>query len=166
MINHRAKNILLRVEQQLQKVSSQMQDNLRNILIGNTVDLIEGYAFKDVQTLYFEYDYDSLGIYFWAEDKDEIVVTNRVIRLPFHEKSSVFSNELLDDIMDLEDALFEIDKLQEEQIEDVLDEFNQDRCAVLEKWFLSSWVEVRKHAPLSKACYFSIHDSYHKTKLN
>lgn len=119
-----------------------------------------------VSAIYFEYSFDDLQLYFWKEDQNGELIGESVTKLPTDNKEGILSKLLLDSIIDLEDDLYLEEVLSEEDIFDEIEHFNQQRCKMFEKWFLSCWSLASAKGNWDTKAYFSVHDSYFKTELN
>lgn len=164
---HLESKILLKaIEEYLDSLSATLVADLMQIVRGELNNRRAGLGFDLVAVLYFEYSYDDLQLYFWEEDVNEQVLSSAVKRIPSTQTQRLLSVELRDRIFDLEDLLYEDESLDEDTIEAEMDEFNRERCQLFEKWFLRCWALARAQVAWTKRGYFSIHDSYFKTKLD
>lgn len=160
----RVKFILDGIQNRLNSVSIDLENDLVKIITGELTNLKEGKTFDDVVRIHFEYDYDDLNIYFWQEDYDQNVLNDRVLAIPINKTDDLFPNELSD--IDLEDELFDQGYSEEEIYSNILSNYDEDRCEILEQWFHHCWKNAREKVELTRQAFFSIHDTNSKTKLN
>ncbi|MHC5310538.1 hypothetical protein ACYSNM_10825 [Myroides sp. LJL116] len=159
-------SLLEQIQNRLDSLTSNLISDIE--LIGQeTLSTMNSTSSSDkVSTIYFEYSFEDLQLYYWKEDQSGDLIGSSVTQLPTHNKEGVLPKVLLDSIMDLEDDLYLEDKLSDEDILDEIEHFNQQRCDMFEKWFLSCWSLASGKDKCNTKAYFSVHDSYFKIELN
>lgn len=157
--------LLQAIKERLDALSAELVQNISCLGQGESNNRIKGLNFDAVETLHFEYSYDDLQLYYWEEGSQEQVLSRAVVKLPTTQTEGLLTLALRDRIVELEDVLYEDKSVEEDAVEEEVEQFNEARCTLFEQWFLDCWALARKQMSGDKQGYFSIHDSYYKTKL-
>lgn len=158
--------LLKQIEEHLDNLTTVLVSDLVRIGQGELNNRIKGFDFGHVKVLYFEYSYDDLQLYFWEEGIDEQLLSHAAVNLPAIQIEGLLPLELRGRMFDLEDVLYEDVSIDDDAVEEELEQFNAARCALFEQWFIACWSQARKQMTWDKQAYFSVHDSYYKTKLD
>ena len=153
----------------LESSAEQMQEDIRNILTDKIVKYELGKSKQDIAALYFEYEYEYMNITFWAENKNEMLITE-VMELPTimrnntNEKSNwkhFFPETIWKEVVESEDE-YEGD---EDDYYDARDEYTNKNTELFEEWFFNCWKVAIKGMGNIPDAYFSIHDTNWRTDL-
>ena len=153
----------------LESSAEQMQEDIRNILTDEIVKYEEGKSKQDIAAMYFEYEYEYMNIAFWAENKNEMLITE-VMKLPTIMRNNTKSNSnwkhfipetIWKEVLESEDE-FEGD---EDDYYEARDEYTNESTELFEKWFFDCWTAAIKEIENIPDAYFSIHDTNWRTDL-
>ena len=153
----------------LENSAEQMQEDIRNMLTGKIVRYKQGKVQQDIAALYFEYEYEYMNITFWAENKNEILLTD-VTELPTIMRNNGKPNSnwkhfipetIWKEVIESEDE-FEGD---EDEYYEARDEYTNKSTELFEKWFFDCWKAAIKGMENIPDAYFSIHDTNWRTDL-
>lgn len=153
----------------LQKEKGSLISKLGNILDGKSeLSFIGNNTKEDIKYLQFEYIYDYLDIVLWCEDKDKNVITKSEVITDSQNSKKDNSSEweaFIPEHIWLIAADFQ-DTYEEDDVDDIIEEYEETKCALLEKWFCECWKEAVSLKGRTIDAYFSIHDTIFKTNLN
>jgi hypothetical protein len=149
---------------QLKDVEEQMILALCELFNGDYLELKQGNTIQEVDTFYFEYDYETLDIVVWAEDKEEEVISTLSREIPNDLGDSLFPRELEMSLGDLEEEWGETED-GEEAFQELIDKWAEQKDVVLTKWFKECWDISKQQTQCSIKGKFSIHDTIYRTSL-
>lgn len=166
MENLQSLNIDLKIY--LEQISPQLIVELVYLVNGEGINYLDNKSEADSKAFYFEYQYDYLDIIFWSVDQAGERITETK-KLPAKKNDGINENEgwnaLIPEKIWEAAADFE-DNYEDDDLDDILDEYNTEKYELFENWFLECWKKASEQAKMKIDAYFSIHDTYFKTDLN
>ena len=165
------KNQLLNVNKDwklyLDSSAEQMQADIRNILANQILKYGYKKSRQDIAALFFQYEYETWDIVFWAEDKNRSSITDTII-LPSKRKENSNGNSnwnhFIPETLWNKVAEFE-DNYRGDDSDDIICEYIEVQTEIFKKWFLACWNTATKGIGNVPDAYFSIHDTYFLTDL-
>lgn len=155
----------IELKKYLEQMSSQLVVDLTDLIIGKNIIYLNNKSETDTKVLYFEYQYDYLDIIFWAVDQSG-ERTTETIKLPSKKADRIdgwnafIPKQIWEAAADFEDTY------EDDDLDDILDEYNTQKYELFENWFLECWKKASEKTNVKTDAYFSIHDTYFKTDLN
>ena len=150
----------------LDSLTEQVQADIRNILL---TDQIVKYQFgksrQNIVAFYFEYQYDSMNIMLWAQDKngDEVADPIEIPTTNNTDKNSSWKSLVPENILK---RVYEMDNTYEgDDYDEIRREYENIKTELFERWFLNCWNTATKEIENIPDAYFSIHDTYFLTDL-
>jgi hypothetical protein len=118
---------------------------------------------KDIYAMFFEYEYDYMDIVFFALDNKENVLVRdlNTINEEINCKH-LFPDNLSDREMEISD---EYDG-EDDNFDDYITEYNQEKEKILKEWFISCWDKICREYDNIPQTFFSIHDTNYKYNLS
>lgn len=148
--------------------TQQIVSDLKDILYGKSVVYLEDKTESDIVAYFFEYEYDYLNVVCWAVDRAGNIITDTII-LSTQKNSKTDENSkwnaFIPESIWTKIADFH-DNYEDDDFDDILDEYNQEKYELFEKWFCNCWSQTVKETGIKVDAYFSIHDTIFKTDLN
>lgn len=148
----------------LKVVRPTMIESLCELFANKYVFLFPEYTIKDVDFFYFEYDYETLDIVVWAENKAKEVISSWSMSIPPTLTDSLFSKVLRDELMNLGESWIMTNR-GEEMYYELIEVLAEQQGQVLESWFIQCWSEAKTKTGVSVKGKFSIHDTIYRTDL-
>lgn len=162
------KKLNIEFKKYLEEISTQLIQDLIHLLNGENISYLDGCGKTDIKAFYFEYEYEYLNIVSWGVDAKGKVATNTVF-LPTQRKKSGDENgdwdALIPEKIWTAAAHFQ-DNYDEDDFDDILDEYDDEKYRLFEQWFFDCWKKASEEAQVKIDAYFSIHDTYFRTDLN
>lgn len=156
----------INLKKYLEQISLQLIVDLTDLIRGKNINYLNNKSEADCKALYFEYQYDYLDILFWSADQAGERITE-IIKLPSKKIDSkdedwnaLIPKQILEAAVDFEDTY------EDDDLDDILDEYNTEKYELFENWFLECWKKAVEQTKLEIDAYFSIHDTYFKTDLH
>lgn len=161
-------NLNIELKKYLEQISSQLIVDLTDLINGKDIIYLNNKNETDTKAFYFEYQYDYLDIIFWSVDREGERITE-TIKFPLKKVDRINGssdwNALIPKQIWEVAADFE-DSYEEDELDDILDEYNTEKYELFENWFLECWKKASEKVNVKTDAYFSIHDTYFKTDLN
>ena len=154
----------IELKKYLEQLSLQLIVDLVDLINGKNIIYLNNKKEVDTKALYFEYQYDYLDIIFWTVDQFGERITE-TIKLPLkkadktNDWNALIPKQIWEAAADFEDNY-------DDDLDDILDEYNTQKCELFENWFFECWKKASEKANVKTDAYFSIHDTYFKTDLN
>lgn len=152
----------------LDRSTPQMLSDLKGILQDDSILYLQGKSRKEAGALYVEYEYDYLDMVYWLADKSGEIISQTQV-LPTKKNSKNDEQSKWNSFMP-EDIWAKLADVQDEDLdqdlEDLLDEYNDEKYRIFEDWFCSCWKKAVEETGIGIDAYFSIHDTIFKTDLN
>jgi hypothetical protein len=157
----------IELKKYLEQTSSQLIADLTGLINGENINnYLNNKSKADIKAFYFEYQYDYLDIIFWADDKDGERITDTIKLLTKNDGiddgkvwNALMPEKIWETAADFEDSY------EGDDLDDILDEYNEEKYSLFEDWFLECWKKASEQADMKMEAYFSIHDTYFKTDL-
>jgi len=162
------KKLNIELKTYLEEIKGQLTEDLIHLFNGEDIIYLENKVKSDIKAFYFEYEYDYLNIMFWGVDGTGELVTE-IIKLPTKKNNAAHENEkwnaLIPEKIWTTAAEFQ-DNYEDDDFDEILDEYNDEKYKLFEQWFLDCWEKASEQISVKTDAYFSIHDTYFKTDLN
>ncbi|MDR2223612.1 MAG: hypothetical protein LBE34_12915 [Flavobacteriaceae bacterium] len=164
MVEEQKRYFIDKLKKRLEEVQPIMVNSLNQLFKGEYLSLIDICTIDDVHTFYFEYDYETLNIVVWAENKEEQVVSIQSKGIP----------EKLDDTIFTKASYFSLYALEEEwgeteegldQFDELIDLLSEEKEEVLTQWFILCWKLAKEQTVTVFQGKFSVHDTNYRTEL-
>ncbi|MEC4075939.1 hypothetical protein VSO49_06210 [Myroides odoratimimus] len=152
------------LKDRLEVVRPTMIDSLCSLFVREYIPLVDPCTVRDVDTFYFEYDYETLDIVVWAEDKAEQVISSISMGIPENLSDNLFPRELYFSLHNLEESWTETED-GEEMYDELMQTLSEQQERILEFWFTQCWLEAKTKTGASIKGKFSIHDTTYRTEL-
>lgn len=146
----RGLNVLL--QETLTELTSKITEELVQILNGTAIKMLTSYEKSDIASLNFEYRNEWLSIIFFASNARGVTITEN-ISLLFRELNdySSKSEEVMDEVYEMEDD-WEGD---DEEWEEMIEEYHEEKNSIYEDWFINCWQEARNLTQNTTPTYYS-----------
>lgn len=158
-------NLNIELKRYLDQIGPQLVVDMTELINGKNIIYLNNKSEADTKALYFEYQYDYLDIIFWSVDREGERITE-TIKLPSkninridEEWNVLIPKQIWEAAADFED------NYKEDDLDDLLDEYNTEKYELFENWFLECWKKASENVNVKTDAYFSIHDTYFKTDL-
>ncbi len=162
------KKLNVELKKYLEETHTQLTEDLIHLLKGEKISYIGSNSKSDIKAFYFEYEYEYLDIVFWGVDHKGKMATDTVF-LPTKKKGSAEENSDWDALIPekIWSAASEFqDHYKEDDFDDILDEYDDEKYKLFEEWFFDCWKKASEQTGVKMNAYFSIHDTYFRTDLN
>ncbi|MBV8326244.1 hypothetical protein [Chryseobacterium sp.] len=161
------KKLNIEFQNYLDEISGSFTDDLTNILNDENIRYLGDHSKADIKAFYFEYEYDYLNLVCWAVNASgEIIIAPMMLPEKNDGKNSEADrwNAFIPEDIWNEAAEF-CDSYEEEDADDLLDEYNDEKYTLFENWFFECWKKAAAATENKTDAYFSIHDTYFRTDL-
>lgn len=127
---------------------------LGNILSGKAIRMLPSFSQDDIAVHNFEYRHEWFSMVFFGSSAAGFTITeeNGFLRSELNDYFSM-SEDLLNIVSDLED-----DFEGEEEWEEMMEEYEQEKYEIFDDWFISCWEEAQKMTGSKVPAYFSIEE--------
>ncbi|UTX48150.1 hypothetical protein [Chryseobacterium sp. MA9] len=160
------KKLNIEFENYLDEISVPLTEDLIHLLEGKGINYLSGNTQSDIKAFYFEYEFEYLNIIFWGVNSKGKIETE-TISLPAKKNknddekwTALIPEEIWQKASDFQDDY------EEDDFDEILDEYNDEKYRLFEQWFITCWKKASEQTNIQMDAYFSIHDSYFKTDLN
>ncbi|KMQ58477.1 hypothetical protein ACM46_22525 [Chryseobacterium angstadtii] len=163
------KQLNIDLKNYLEEAQESFIKDLVHIIDGDRLNYLEGKNEKDLKALYFEYEYDYLDIIAWGTDKAGDILTKTYKMGDQRRKQENETDDwtaFIPEKLWTEASDFQEQYEDEEDFDEVMDDYNDEKYEIFENWFFDSWKKASIQTENRTDAYFSIHDSYFKTDLN
>ncbi|WP_160139229.1 hypothetical protein [Chryseobacterium sp. c4a] len=162
------KKLNLEFKKYLEETSIQLTEDLVHLLNGENIVYLDHSGKTDIKAFYFEYEYEYLDIVCWGVDQKGKIMTNTIF-LPTQKLSSADENGDWDAL--IPEKIWKAasdfqDHYEEDDFDDILDEYDDEKYKLFEQWFFDCWKKASASSNVKIDAYFSIHDTYFRTDLN
>lgn len=162
------KKLNIEFKHYLGEISSQLTEDLIQLLKGESVTYLNENTKADIKAFYFEYEYDYLNIVSWGVDATGRMASNKIYLPAKKNQTTEENNEwtaLIPEKIWTAAAEFQ-DEYEDDDLDEILEEYDEEKYLLFEQWFFECWKKASAQTMVNIDAYFSIHDSYFRTDLN